>query len=121
MAKTTLPPIWWPLMDAPDLTPGYCIVCGMTSPTEKHHPVKRSAGEMIDPITGKKRRKPVFELCGFGNNLRNANGRLYCHGMAHANMLHFRNDRGCVEYLACDDPTRYADALESDGWRPICL
>lgn len=132
MAKTTLPPMWWPLMEAGDRTPGHCIVCCRTNPTEKHHPVKRSAGEMIDPATGEKRRKPVFELCGFGNNEKDPDGRWYCHGKAHAGLLFFRYESGCVEFFDITPEWRdewertegrlfgYIDALKTEGWRPIC-
>lgn len=135
MAKTTLPPMWWPLMELDDLMPGHCIACGRTHPTEGHHPVKRSAGELIDPATGKKKRKPRFELCGFGNNLMDADGNYYCHGLAHAGLLYFRKNQefGTVELLMVTPEWRdawemfharkfdYLAALaETDGWRPPC-
>jgi hypothetical protein len=128
MPRDTLPPIWHPLMDAPDITPGYCAVCGRTSPTEKHHPVKRSAGKLFDP-KGKERKKPVIELCGFGNNLRDQDGRAYCHGKAHHGLLYFRYRDGSVEYLEVTEawvraweaahPLKrfgYLESLETEGW-----
>lgn len=51
-------------------------------------------------------------LCGSGN----ASG---CHGKAHANMLHFRNRGGRLEYLETDAPTKYEEALEMGGWREV--
>lgn len=129
MAKTTLAPMWWPLMRGCTVRFDHCPVCGRNHPLEQHHPVKRSAGELIE--NGRKLKKPTITLCGFGNNLRDADGRYYCHGLAHANMLHFRwiatdhMDRrtgliiagGHWEYLLCDEPTKYQTALEMDGWR----
>lgn len=117
MAKTTLAPILWPLMELEDITPGHCAICGRAYPTEKHHVVRRSAGELLDE-NGKRRRKPLIRLCGFGNNLKDADGRYFCHGLAHANMLHFRNNGGCLEYLITAEPCKYQDALKMQGWKP---
>lgn len=130
--KTTLPRIWWPLMFVPSVkTQGRCAVCGRAGRTEAHHMVKRSAGELFDR-NGRKLPKPTIDLCGFGNNLSDADGITYCHGLAHAGMLHFRaldtygakDECGpkCygsrLEYLVTDQPTKYQDALEQDGWKP---
>lgn len=132
MAKTTLPPMWWPLMRGCTVKLDHCPVCGRNHPLEQHHPVKRSAGELFE--NGRKAKKPTITLCGFGNNLQDSDGRNYCHGLAHANMLHFRwvetaqtvKSTGHVltgghwEYLLCDEPTKYQTAIEMDGWRPLC-
>lgn len=117
MAKTTLAPILWPLMELEDIAPERCAICGRAYPTEKHHIVRRSAGELLDG-SGEKRRKPLIRLCGFGNNLKDADGRYFCHGLAHANMLHFRNNDGCLEYLITAEPCKYQDALKMQGWKP---
>lgn len=128
MNKTTLAPIWWPLMQSPDVTPGYCAICGRAYPTEKHHLVRRSAGELYQD--GKKIRKPVIELCGFGNNLKDPNGRYYCHGKAHNGLLYFRWN-GRLEFLDVSETLKrsfeertglsfdYQAALESTGWLPV--
>lgn len=115
MDKTTLDAMWHPLMDCPDMTPGYCIVCGRSWHTEKHHIVPRSAGELYRD--GVKVEKPVVELCGFGNNLRDSSG-FYCHGRAHHKMLHFRFT-GRLEYLLTDEPCDYLTALEMEGWKAV--
>ena len=63
--------------------------------------------------------KPTITLCGFGNHLLDPDGIPYCHGRAHHRMLHFRNDRGFLEYLEADEPVRYAAALEIGGWERL--
>lgn len=123
--KTTLAPIWWPLMECPDVVPGYCAVCGRPYPTEKHHLVKRGAGSYF--VDGELVRKPVIQLCGFGNNLRDSDGRYYCHGKAHQGLLWFRMHDGRLEYLDLEGKVgmlrtgalSYAHVLEMDGWRPV--
>lgn len=68
---------------------------------------------------------PLNRLCGSGNGSG-------CHGLAHANRLHFRWVRaeqrfnrpappgsGHWEYLLLPKPTKYADALAMDGWRRL--
>ena len=77
---------------------------------EQHHMVWRSWGKMFRE--GKELPKPTITLCGFGNNLP------YCHGKAHARMLHFKWDDG-LWYLETDEPTPYLEALETDGWRMV--
>lgn len=114
---TTLPEIYWPLMDAPTVRLPHCAVCGRSRPLEQHHIVWRSWGELV--VDGRKAEKPTVTLCGFGNNLGDANGIEYCHGLAHHRRLHFRNDRGLLEYIVLDQPTRYQEALEIDGWTPL--
>lgn len=129
--RITLDRTWWPLMEMGDYLPGYCVVCGRTNPINKHHMVPKSAGEVID-IRRRKMRKPLVHLCGFGNNLQDADGRFYCHGKVHQNLLHFRNNNGVLEVLDLTDPAtlqrlglrvvtsfpRY-EALELNGWRPV--
>ncbi|WP_314785064.1 hypothetical protein [Olsenella uli] len=106
---TTLPELLWPLMDGMSLTLDRCAVCGKPWPLNQHHVVRRGAGRLYRG--GVEVSKPTVTLCGSGN----ASG---CHGLAHANRLHFRW-AGRWEYLLCDEPTRYQEALEMDGWRAI--
>lgn len=137
MAKVdTLPAILAPLMEAPSVRLGRCAVCGRPAPLEQHHIVRRGAGRLYR--CGVEVPKPTVTLCGFGNNLADADGRPYCHGLAHANRLHFRWVRGDavpgnfgrytreenaagghLEYIVLPEPTSYADALRMDGWRPL--
>jgi hypothetical protein len=94
----------------------HCAICGRLHPIEQHHMVRRSAGELFRH--GKKVPKPTITLCGFGNTLKDPDGRFYCHGMAHAHMLHFRfTDR--LEFLITKEPTDYLTALSMDGWMPV--
>lgn len=79
--------------------------------------VWRSKGKMFRD--GVEVPKPTITICGFGNNLRDAAGRCYCHGLAHSMMLHFRYQNGRLEYLKTDEPTLYEVALELDGWREV--
>ena len=136
---TTLPPMWHPLMGRPSVRMPWCPVCGRTSPLEQHHPVRRGAGVLYDEH-GREVAKPTITLCGFGNALTASDGRPYCHGLAHANRLHFRwaeaeavRPRGRAvpgletysakgghwEYLLLDEPASYLDALGMDGWRRL--
>lgn len=137
MAKVdTLPAILVPLMSAPSIRLDRCAVCGRPRPLNQHHIVRRGAGRLYR--FGREVEKPTITLCGFGNHLRDADGHPYCHGLAHANMLHFRwvprdavgggfgryqreegGDGGHIEYLLLDEPASYAAALEMDGWRPL--
>ena len=118
---TTLAPMWWPLMGRPSVRLPYCPVCGRTRPLEQHHPVRRGAGKLYRD--GVEVEKPTVTLCGFGSNLRDADGREYCHGLAHHNRLHFRwaeadaPEGGHWEYLRMDEPVDYLTALDMDGWR----
>lgn len=121
---TTLPPLLWPLMDGASVDTPYCCVCGRSGvPLNRHHVVRRGAGKLYR--NGIEVPKPLLTLCGSGN----ASG---CHGLAHQNRLHFRwvrggstygckadNGAGHWEYLLLDRPTKYADALEMGGWRPL--
>lgn len=86
IGKTTLPQMWWPLMGRPSVTLPYCPVCGRSYPLEQHHPVRRGAGKLFDE-NGREVKKPSITLCGFGNNLLDADGRPYCHGLAHEGRL----------------------------------
>ena len=125
--------LYWPLMRSPSIKLDHCAVCGRPAPLEQHHMVFRSAGEMY--VNGIRKPHPCISLCGFGNNLKDADGRYYCHGLAHHRMLHFRwidakpqlpdmngganFGTGHLEFLVTDEPTKYADALEMDGWKRI--
>lgn len=136
----TLPEILVPLMSAPSIRLERCAVCGRYRPLEQHHMVRRGAGRLYR--MGVEVPKPTITLRGFGNNLSDADGRPYCHGLAHANRLHFRwvpgpypSGRelaygagsydvtlargGHLEYIVLDEPTKYVDALAMDGWRPL--
>lgn len=122
---TTLPEIWWPLMRSPSVITPWCCVCGRTGHLEQHHIVKRSAGQLV--MHGHVMPKPVVTLCGHGN----VDG---CHGLAHQGRLHFRwvdadagqegwylthGEGGHLEYLLLDEPAKYEEALEMDGWVPV--
>lgn len=84
----TLPEYLRPLMEGVTVRTPYCAVCGRVQPLNQHHVVRRGAGKMHRG--GREVEKPTVTLCGFGNNLHDADGREYCHGLAHANRLHFR-------------------------------
>ena len=119
MLKTsTLARMYWPLMELESVEAERCAVCGRAYPLERHHIVKRSAGVLSGP-DGRPLPKPTVTLCGFGNNLMDADGRVYCHGAAHHGMLHFRNNGGRMEYLRTD-PMPYLAALGiEDGWEEV--
>lgn len=133
--KTTLSEIYQPLMQGPTMIAGRCFICGRFDPLEQHHYVWRSWGKMYRD--GEEMRKPTITLCGYGNNLRDSDGRYFCHGLAHHRMLHFRwvpsgprrakgysfntYGAGRLEYLITKEPTDYLDALEMDGWKPVKL
>ena len=125
MAKvTTLPAMYQPMMGKPSVRMARCAVCGRTWPLEQHHVVFRSAGKMF--VEGRELEKPTITLCGFGNNLKDADGREYCHGLAHHRRLYFRwvdDDAiacaGHWEYIRLDEACDYLTALRMDGWRPL--
>lgn len=133
MAKVdTLPEMYRPLMSAPSIRLGRCAVCGRPHPLEQHHMVRRGAGKLYR--FGREVEKPTVTLCGFGNSLVDADGRPYCHGLAHANRLHFRwvahelpaerafgalRAGGHVEFILLDEPTPYLEALGMPGWRKL--
>ena len=136
MAKVdTLPEILRPLMSGPSVDTPYCCVCGRADlPLNRHHVVRRGAGRLYS--NGVELPKPTLMLCGSGNT----GG---CHGLAHQNRLHFRFVKedwkrgrtnpmdfrggydvslargGHWEWLLCDEPTKYSEALEMDGWTPL--
>lgn len=131
---TTLAPMWHPLMGRPSVRLPYCPVCGRTSPLEQHHPVRRGAGRLYRD--GREVPKPTVTLCGLGSNLMAPDGTPYCHGLAHANRLHFRwaesEQRSAAlgdlpfpvpgghwEYLKLDEPCDYLTALSMGGWRRL--
>ena len=121
----TLPEIYRPMMGKPSVTRSCCAVCGRIRPLEQHHIVRRGAGKLFDG-SGREIEKPTVTLCGFGNNLQDADGRNYCHGLAHANRLHFRwvadgaiACSGHWEVIVLDEPTSYLDALALEGWRRL--
>ncbi len=125
MAKVTiLPAMYQPMMGKPSVRMARCAVCGRTWPLEQHHVVFRSAGKMF--VEGREIEKPTITLCGFGNNLQDADGREYCHGLAHHRRLYFRwVDDGAIacaghwEYIRLDEACDYLTALRMDGWRPL--
>lgn len=116
--KSTLPEFYRPLMGCETIHADHCVICGRHNPLEQHHIVWRSWGRLYDS-QGREVEKPTVTLCGFGNNLADADGRYYCHGLAHHRMLHFRADRGRLEFLLLDRPMGYLVALEMDGWRAL--
>ena len=126
MAKvSTLPHHLRPLMGKPSVKMGRCAICGRSHPLEQHHIVRRGAGKLFDG-TGREIEKPTITLCGFGTNLQDADGCEYCHGLAHANRLHFRwvdeGTNACAghfEYILLDEPTPYIRALDLEGWRRV--
>lgn len=128
----TLPAMLVPLMSAPSIRLDRCAVCGRRSPLNQHHIVRRAAGKLYR--AGREVPKPTVTLCGMGSVLSDADGHLYCHGLAHANRLHFRwvpeegprggagshrSMGGHLEYLVLDEPAPYIEALEMDGWRKL--
>ena len=125
MAKvTTLPAMYQPMMGKPSVRMARCAVCGRTWPLEQHHVVFRSAGKMF--VEGREIEKPTITLCGFGNNLQDADGREYCHGLAHHRRLYFRwVDDGAIacaghwEYIRLDEACDYLTALRMYGWKPL--
>ena len=88
------------LMLAPSMRPGYCVVCGQQNPTS-HHVVPRARGGHDGP---------QLHLCGHGT--------AGCHGLAEDKRLHFRFEVATQrwQYLETAQPTKYADALDRDGW-----
>lgn len=111
-------------MKAPSFISDRCFICGQHA-NNRHHMVKRSAGELY--IDGHKLKKPTITLCGSGTTGH--------HGLAHQNRLHFRwidevaeinrvngtmfIKTGHLEYLITDEPTNYIEALNMEGWQPL--
>lgn len=119
MLKTpTLPEELWPLLAVESIETEGCAICGRWSPIERHHIVWRSQGELFDE-KGKPRPKPTITVCGFGNNLRDADGIVYCHGAIHHRMLHLRNHEGRLQYLWTAYPTKYHIALTLPEWQDV--
>lgn len=116
---TTLDQMYWPLMQLPSVKLPFCAVCGRSAPLEQHHIVWRSWGQLYRD--GKRLEKPTITLCGFGSNLSDSDGIVYCHGAAHHRMLHFREHNGFLEYLLVSEPIDYLSALKLKGWRRICI
>lgn len=133
MPADTLPDALRPLMQAPSVELDHCAICGRAWPLNQHHVVRRGAGEVYRH--GVPLPKPTITLCGSGNALADADGRRYCHGMAHHQMLHFRwvpsqvsyeahnaqhEGGGHMEYKITPEPTPYVTALASeDGWKRV--
>ena len=112
LSKTTLPEIYWPLMDGKTIKTDHCVVCGASysaRPLNQHHVCWRSWGQLFKD--GRKVENPTVTLCGNGN----CDG---CHGLAHRRQLHFRW-RNHWEVLITDEPMKYDKALEMEGWRPL--
>lgn len=105
----TLPEYLRPLMEGVTVRTPYCAVCGRVQPLNQHHVVRRGAGKMHRG--GREVEKPTVTLCGFGNNLHDADGREYCHGL--------NTSGGHWEYLKTDEPVKYSEALKMDGWVPF--
>lgn len=96
------------LMDKPSVDGECCAICGRY-PAERHHIVFRSQGGTDGP---------TIPLCGFGNNLKDAEGKYYCHGRAHHGMLHFKFEDGGWWY-ALTNPMKYEAALKHGEWRMV--
>lgn len=128
--KSTLAPIYWPLMLLDDHKAEFCLICGRAKPLNDHHIVFRSAGNLIK-LDGTVVPKPVITLCGFGNIEGDADGNFYCHGKAHNGLLFFRNNDQVLEFLDLTSPefwsesektfheVSYLEALSMNGWRPV--
>ena len=111
-------------MGGEDHLPGWCAVCGRPHP-ERHHVVARSLGGTAGPMV---------HLCGRGNALYDADGRILHHGAAEMHRLHLwwvdgrdadiaPSVRGWQSafwaYLLTDFQTNPWDALRMPGWRPF--
>lgn len=111
-------------MRGADHLPGWCSVCGRPHP-ERHHVVARSLGGSSGPMV---------HLCGRGNALFDADGRLLHHGAAERHRLHLwwadgedadiaPDVRGWQSafwaYLITDFQINTWDALRLPGWRPF--
>lgn len=89
------------LMCAPSINSMWCPFCGRIA-TQKHHIVHRSRGGTNGP---------TVNVCGLGN----ASG---CHGKLHQHRLHLRYTDEW-EFLETEEPTKYQDALDMDGWQRL--
>ena len=117
MKSGTLARELWPLMEIRSRLTNRCVICGRTWPLNFHHLVRRGAGNLYED--GVVMPKPLITLCGSGNVLHGPDGETYCHGLAHHNMLHFRNHDGRLQYRLFDEPIKYGKALEMDGWQDV--
>ena len=150
LSKTTLPPLWWPLFFCEDPRlhrtkeerggiDRRCAVCGAFRPLNEHHIVPLSRGKVFD-LQGDEIEPPTITLCGFGNHGA-LMGYPLCHGMAHAERLHFRvqaeqevfswldeqlkehfftiGASQWLEFLVTDKPVKYQTALTMGGWRSL--
>ena len=144
LSKTTLPPLWWPLVFFKDRRlhrhgerGGKCEVCGAAEPLEEHHIVPKSRGKVF-LLDVTELELPTITLCGFGNH-GSLMGYPLCHGMAHMERLHFRFRRveeqpieynfggnqiltyvrNRLEFLITDKPVKYQAALMLEGWREL--
>lgn len=118
---TTLPELFWPLMDVESVKLDRCAICGRRAPLNEHHIVWRSQGQLVRD--GLVVPKPTITLCGEGNNLYGSGPDgsriVYCHGKVHHRRIHFRADRGRLEYIEPGFPCDYGTALGMDGWRDV--
>lgn len=106
-----------PLMEVPSIRMDRCAICGRARPLEQHHIVRRSEGELYRD--GEKLEKPTITLCGFGNELYDLDGKMYCHGMAHHHLLHFKAVGGLLFYLITERPMKELESYELDGWQVV--
>lgn len=111
MRRSTLEPMWWPLMRGPTVKREWCVVCGRTYPLNQHHPVKQSGGNLMGR-DGIPLEKPTLTLCGSGNTSG-------CHRLAHEGRLFFRYEDGQWEYLLTREPVKAQKAFGMEGWRRI--
>lgn len=114
-------------MQGPDCLPGWCAICGRPYP-ERHHVVPRSLGGHDGPL---------IHLCGRGNALRDADGRLLHHGAVETHRMWLwwcdgtdadiapdvskKNacGQGFWAYVLADEPVDEMTALALPGWRAI--
>lgn len=123
--KTTLPPLWWPLVFCEDRRlhrhgerGDRCEVCRAVEPLEEHHIVPKSRGRVF-LLDGTEVELPTITLCGFGNHGALI-GYPLCHGLAHHERLHFRcGCDGMLEFLVTAEPVKYQEALAMEGWRGL--
>lgn len=94
------------LMDKPSLRSPYCVFCGRRKQSE-HHLVPRSQGGT---------KGPTVSVCGLGNESG-------CHGLLHAHRLHvnWSDELEMWIFLHTQEPMKFHQALELDGWRPLRL
>lgn len=92
------------LIDKPSLKSDWCVFCGRPKGSD-HHVVPRSQGGTNGA---------TMSVCGFGNESG-------CHGLLHSHKLNVRwsDEKDCWEYLYTQEPTKYQNALELEGWKPI--